>query len=195
MKNFPDSAKNFNIVKRGKTLTVRVADGEAEVLDRLLAQAAEKWDAPGEAKPVPVKMPVAHKTPRRAAKQPERIASLGKPAPLPPAQETDRPIRQAIPVKQAVESEGGGVLDPLPAAVRMLTMLSLVLGIMFVLFYVFKKFVLKNTLFGGNEKLVRVLGTGFLGPKKNIALVEDRRRSSGARHLQRQHLAAVEHPR
>ena len=54
----------------------------------------------------------------------------------------------------------------------MLTMLSLVLGLMFLLFYGFKKVVLKNTVFGEGEKLIQVLGTGFIAPKKNIALVE-----------------------
>jgi len=39
------------------------------------------------------------------------------------------------------------------------------------LFFGFKKYVLKNTAFGGG-KLVQVLSTNFLAPKKNIALVE-----------------------
>ena len=51
-------------------------------------------------------------------------------------------------------------------------MLAVVLGVMFLLFFGFKKYVLKNTMFGGGEKLVNVLGSGFLGPKKNIVLVE-----------------------
>ena len=55
---------------------------------------------------------------------------------------------------------------------KMFSMLALVLGVIFLLFFGFKKFVLKNTVFGGGEKLVNVLGTGFLGPKKNIVLVE-----------------------
>ena len=49
---------------------------------------------------------------------------------------------------------------------------SLVLGLIFLLFFVFKKFILKNTLFGGGDKLIKVLGTGYLAPKKNITLVE-----------------------
>ena len=43
---------------------------------------------------------------------------------------------------------------------------------MFLVFFGFKKYVLKNTVFGGGNKLVHVLGTWFLGPKKNIVLVE-----------------------
>ena len=53
----------------------------------------------------------------------------------------------------------------------MVTTLSLVLGLIFLLFFGFKKYVLKNTAFGGG-KLVQVLSTNFLAPKKNIALVE-----------------------
>lgn len=55
---------------------------------------------------------------------------------------------------------------------KMFYTLAIVLGLMFLLFYVFKKVVLKNSLLGGNDKVVKVLGTGFLGPKKMIALVE-----------------------
>jgi flagellar biosynthetic protein FliO len=62
--------------------------------------------------------------------------------------------------------------DLLPSGLKMVTMLSLVVGLMLVLFYLFKKYILKNTPFGGTDKLVQVLGTGFLGPKKNIVLVE-----------------------
>ena len=51
-------------------------------------------------------------------------------------------------------------------------MFAVVLGLIFLIFFGFKKYVLKNTAFGGGNKLVNVLGTWFLGPKKNIALVE-----------------------
>ncbi len=66
----------------------------------------------------------------------------------------------------------GKPIELVPSGMKMFSMLSLVLGIMFLLFFGFKKFVLKNTMFGGGEKLVNVLGSGFLGPKKNIVLVE-----------------------
>ena len=51
-------------------------------------------------------------------------------------------------------------------------MLSVVLGLMFFIFFIFKKVVLKNSLFGSNQKLIQVLSTGMLGPKKIVALVE-----------------------
>ena len=66
----------------------------------------------------------------------------------------------------------GKPIELVPSSMKMFSMLALVLGIIFLLFFGFKKFVLKNTMFGGGEKLVNVLGTGFLGPKKNIVLVE-----------------------
>ncbi|NIQ00942.1 MAG: flagellar biosynthetic protein FliO [Nitrospinaceae bacterium] len=58
------------------------------------------------------------------------------------------------------------------SSMKMIYTLTLVLGIMFLLFYLFKKFVLKNSVFGGEGKPIKVLSTGFLAPKKSIALVE-----------------------
>lgn len=66
----------------------------------------------------------------------------------------------------------GKPIELVPSGMKMVSMLALVLGIMFLLFFGFKKYVLKNTMFGGGEKLVNVLGSGFLAPKKNIVLVE-----------------------
>jgi flagellar protein FliO/FliZ len=66
----------------------------------------------------------------------------------------------------------GKPIELVPSSMKIFSMLALVLGVMFLLFFGFKKFVLKNTVFGGGEKLVNVLGTGFLSPKKNIVLVE-----------------------
>lgn len=66
----------------------------------------------------------------------------------------------------------GKPIELVPSGMKMFSMLALVLGVMFLLFFGFKKYVLKNTMFGGGEKLVNVLGSGFLGPKKNIVLVE-----------------------
>ena len=66
----------------------------------------------------------------------------------------------------------GKQLELIPSGMKMISMFALVLGLMFLIFFGFKKYVLKNTAFGGGDKLVSVLGTWFLGPKKNIALVE-----------------------
>jgi flagellar protein FliO/FliZ len=66
----------------------------------------------------------------------------------------------------------GKPIELIPTGMKMISMFSVVLGLMFLLFFGFKKYVLKNTMFGGGDKLVNVLGSGFLGPKKNIVLVE-----------------------
>ena len=66
----------------------------------------------------------------------------------------------------------GKPMELVPSGLKMISMFALVLGLMFLIFFGFKKYVLKNTAFGGGNKLVNVLGTWFLGPKKNIALVE-----------------------
>ena len=59
----------------------------------------------------------------------------------------------------------------LPSSFKMIMTLSLVLGLIFLLFSGFKKYVLKNTVFGGG-KLIQVVSTNYLAPKKNISLVE-----------------------
>ena len=66
----------------------------------------------------------------------------------------------------------GKPIKIIPSGMKMVSMFALVLGLMFLVFFGFKKYVLKNTAFGGGNKLVNVLGTWFLGPKKNICLVE-----------------------
>ena len=55
---------------------------------------------------------------------------------------------------------------------KMIMTLSVVLGLIFLLFFGFKKYVLKNTVFGGGGKLIQVVSTNYLAPKKNISLVE-----------------------
>lgn len=57
-------------------------------------------------------------------------------------------------------------------SLKMFYMLLVVLGVMLLIFYLFKKFIFKHSIFGGTGKPVRVLSTGYLGPKKSIALVE-----------------------
>lgn len=66
----------------------------------------------------------------------------------------------------------GKPMEMIPSGLKMISMFTVVLGLMFLIFFGFKKYVLKNTAFGGGNQLVNVLGSWFLGPKKNIALVE-----------------------
>ncbi len=72
---------------------------------------------------------------------------------------------------QGSVAEGQGP-DLVSTGMKMFSMLVLVLGVMLLIFYLFKKFVWKNSVFGGGSKPIKVLSTGFLGPKKSIALVE-----------------------
>lgn len=65
-----------------------------------------------------------------------------------------------------------GSPDLLSASLKMGYTLILVLGVMFLLFHAFKKFGLRNSVFGGDGKPIKVLSTGFLAPRKSIALVE-----------------------
>jgi flagellar protein FliO/FliZ len=86
---------------------------------------------------------------------------------------TDRSTEKKSPTFSLKDSRPTGKpIKLVPSSMKMFSMLALVLGVIFLLFFGFKKFVLKNTVFGGGEKLVNVLGSGFLGPKKNIVLVE-----------------------
>ena len=62
--------------------------------------------------------------------------------------------------------------DLFSASLKMASTLGLVLGLIFVVFHLFKKFGLKNSVFGGEGKPIKVLSTGFLAPRKSIALVE-----------------------
>jgi flagellar biosynthetic protein FliO len=57
-------------------------------------------------------------------------------------------------------------------SLKMVYMMMVVLGILFSAFYLFKKYIWKNGGFAGQDKPVNVLSTGYLGPKKSIALVE-----------------------
>lgn len=58
------------------------------------------------------------------------------------------------------------------SALRMVSTLAFVVGLMFLIFHLFKKWMGKQGMFGGGEKSIRVISTGFLGPKKSIAMVE-----------------------
>ncbi|MFQ5449137.1 MAG: flagellar biosynthetic protein FliO [Nitrospinaceae bacterium] len=175
----PHLSEHFHLGKQGRFLEIRVNKGEADDLGQLLARAAENLQqdensesGPIEADPKSEKR-VNVKDPLSAGGNPIVAETLTDPAPQP------KPLLGArvstVPpagLEPPSRTGSGKPLDPLPTTMKMLTGFSLVLGLMLLLFYLFKKFVLKNTVFGGSDKLVRVLGTGFLGPKKNIVLVE-----------------------
>ena len=148
----PGESRPVTIVKQGRVVELKVDKTPlADPLSSFLEKAREEVNAQVA---LPAAPPAAEEKPAAAA--------------LPQVEVKDKkpPVRFSEP---AVKSES---LEILPSSLKMLTMLALVLGLMFVLFYGFKKFVLKGTPFGRYDRWVRVLGTSFLGPKKSIALVE-----------------------
>ena len=96
----------------------------------------------------------------------------------------NKPPKEASPATPAaLKTQQAGILDfgndlsagkpdLFSASLKMAYTLVLVLGLMFLVYYFFKKFGLKNTVFGGEGRPIKVLSTGFLAPRKSIALVE-----------------------
>jgi flagellar protein FliO/FliZ len=96
---------------------------------------------------------------------------------------SEQPEKKSPSKRPALETNKAGLLDfgsditvgkpdLFSASLKMVYTLGLVLGVMFVIFHLFKKFWLKNSVFGGEGKPIKVLSTGFLAPRKSIALVE-----------------------
>jgi flagellar biosynthetic protein FliO len=99
------------------------------------------------------------------------------------ALKSEQPKKKASSESLALKTKKAGLLDfendlsvgkpdLFSASLKMVYTLGLVLGLMFVIFHLFKKFGLKNSVFGGEGKPIKVLSTGFLAPRKSIALVE-----------------------
>ena len=61
--------------------------------------------------------------------------------------------------------------DLMSTALQMVTALLFVLGGLFVVFYLMRRF-LKRDIGGSKDQLIKVLANQYLGIKKNIALVE-----------------------
>lgn len=61
--------------------------------------------------------------------------------------------------------------DLMSTALQMVTALGLVLGGLFVVFYLMRR-LLKRDIGGSRDQLIKVLANQYLGIKKNIALVE-----------------------
>ncbi|QPJ65443.1 MAG: FliO/MopB family protein [Candidatus Nitrohelix vancouverensis] len=173
--NSDSPSGGFDLTPRGNSLKVHIQKKETDFLSRLLAQTAESVEAA----------------------ELESAASTAKEASAPvPAQkevvvysETDKDVVPATPALKSSIASRSSKQEPTglkavgmtgksegfataPSAFKMAGMLVCVVGFMLILFYIFKKYILKNTPFGGGEKVVKVLGTGFLGPRKHIALVE-----------------------
>jgi len=61
--------------------------------------------------------------------------------------------------------------DAISTTLQMLTALAIVLGGLFVVFYLVKRFLKREVSASGNP-LIRVIASQYIGIKKNIALVE-----------------------
>jgi len=170
----PRLKENFQVEDQERSLVVHLFKNEEDVLARFLARAANRIDSREDQENVKNSIygeeTTSSNIARPLAADSNKIFQLEQVANQSAETEISSPPPQRI-------NEGGRLdlnkpLDPVAITVKTFTMFALVLALMFLIFYVFKKYVLKNTIFGGNEKFVRVLGTGFLGPKKNIVLVE-----------------------
>ena len=194
-----DYKNRFHMEKDGDSLVVRVEREETDILGELLARTTEKFnekkhinklnkfnadnsDEKSEVKPQPLLFEAKKSTSSNSddvkLDSPKKIktASYNKSPKWKTAKnktgESSHSIKKTSfglhPPEDKKKSEPASLLS---SGLRMVTTLSLVLGLIFLLFFGFKKYVLKNTAFGGG-KLVQVLSTNFLAPKKNIALVE-----------------------
>jgi flagellar biosynthetic protein FliO len=189
--------KRFHMKKEGNSLVVRI-DRETDILGQLLARTAEKIKnkkqinsqiknnqgldnkSSVESKPIPfkVKKTVSQdfddvkgdlsEQIKPAIYKKEKSWKSGKSIKDEPSNSIKK---TSFGIPQSIDEKEPSPVGLIPSGLRMLTTLSLVLGLIFLLFFGFKKYVLKNTAFGGG-KLVKVLSTSFLAPKKNITLVE-----------------------
>lgn len=170
---------NFHLRRQGRFLVARIEKSEPDLLQKLLKKIrAEDKNRVAEAVPAqPVEKAGA------ATAFPENEESLPPRVTRPPSQNQDK----SPPAVKTLDKTGGkktfkladlsyspdaAPADLLSSGITMFSMLAVVLALMFFVFYLFKKFVLKNGLLGGNGKLVKVLGTGMIAPRKTIALVE-----------------------
>jgi len=193
-----DYENRFHMEKDGDSLVVRVKRGETDILGQLLARTTEKFNEKKQknkinkfnvnniqekrevkSQPLPfdTKKLISSDSDVLKSDSPKKIktASYNKRPKWKTAKnktgESSSLIKKTAFGLQPPEDKKTEPVSLLSSGLRMVTTLSLVLGLIFLLFFGFKKYVLKNTAFGGG-KLVQVLSTNFLAPKKNIALVE-----------------------
>jgi flagellar protein FliO/FliZ len=193
-----DYKNRFHMKKEGNSLVVRVDRGEADILGQLLARTTDKFNANKQTNNInkknenfkEEKVPESKtllfeekkSTPSNSDDLKLNVAEKIKTASFdkkPKWKSAQNKIDKSTSLVKKTSfglhpSEDKTKSEPVSlfsSGLRMITTLSLVLGLIFLLFFGFKKYVLKNTAFGGG-KLVQVLSTNFLAPKKNIALVE-----------------------
>jgi len=193
-----DYENRFHMQKEGNSLVVRVDRGEADILGQLLARTTDKFNENKQTnninktnekfkeeripEPKPLVFEEKQSTPSNPDDSKLNLAKKIKTASYDKKPKWKTSQNKIDKSSNLVKRTSFGLHPPedktksepvslFSSGLRMITTLSLVLGLIFLLFFGFKKYVLKNTAFGGG-KLVQVLSTNFLAPKKNIALVE-----------------------
>jgi len=187
----------FHFKKQGNSLIVRVDLKQVDLLDRLLARAVATTKEKRQAQPTnkmntdvenkKTMIETVHFQVKKAATNDSsnfendlsgkiKTASFNKNPRW--KEDKKKPETPSKPVTKAsfnfLNPGGNKKLKPedlVSSGFKMIMTLSLVLGFVFLLFFGFKKYVLKNTVFGG-EKLIQVVSTNYIAPKKNISLVE-----------------------
>jgi len=109
--------------------------------------------------------------PTKRVKNLSEVVGNESPPEMTSPKEKKPPIKDSrellAPVEATVQSP-----DMWSASLKMFYALAMVLGIVFLLYFIVKKFFWKNGVFGNESKPIKILSTGFLAPKKSIALVE-----------------------
>ncbi|MFQ5672376.1 MAG: flagellar biosynthetic protein FliO [Nitrospinales bacterium] len=164
----------FHLSRQGRFLVARVEKTESDLLEKLLKKIRE--EAGGHAAEAASGLSVETadvSSPYSANDAVERPSNQG----LEKASPAVKTLRMAgdektFQLSDWRHSPDTASPDLVSSGITMFSMLAVVLALVFFVFYLFKKFVLKNGLLGGNGKLIKVLGTGMIAPRKTIALVE-----------------------
>jgi flagellar biogenesis protein FliO len=164
----------IHIETRGNTLTVRINKKETDFLSRLLAETAQTVEAAEleeNQRPAALanNVPATTEIVTQDNFNSKEITATNK---VQPSTDITTPTTKKNDPSYFNLDQQGKSLDETPSILKLFAMLAIVLSFMLGLFYIFKKYVLKNTPFGNGERLVKVLGTGFIAPRKHIALVE-----------------------
>lgn len=184
-----DSAENFEVRSDGNFLTVRLINPGNDLLSKFIARAVHKeneqaallrrqpaapaGDASAETGSPAYSVKQASLFNAGATREKPVSEAAGRTSTPSPSRANEPTFKKDPTPRFRTDASGEAAeWDPWASGMNMLMMFSLVLGLIFILFFLFKKFVLKNTLFGKGGQLIQVLGSGFIGPKKNIALVE-----------------------
>lgn len=179
--SFESPSEKFQFEKEGATVRMMIEASPIDVLGDFISEIKRERNEKND--PQAILNPSESIIDLESA-SPDLLLTESYPAALPSVKEAEvrsKPVKffgekeKVPPKEQFLEYEEPGaseVPDLMDSSIKMFSMLSVVLGLMFFLFFIFKKFVLKNSLFGSDQKMIQVLSTGMLGPKKIVTLVE-----------------------